>query len=208
MATSAGFTCSICLTYTSSNINAVLRHIGSIHSHEPGFLVRCGISGCSRTYSNYHSFRKHIRRKHYHSLALEENLESNVNDATVSDTERFNDTSTTQEEETESMSGVQEGLVSMKQKSAILFTLKCKEVRQISQLALNDLLGDVSIIVQQTVDSLQSKVTNTLRQKGLPTEELSQIFIDEDLRAPFKCLESSYMQKKAYTSLGLVVSYY
>uniref|UniRef100_A0A1X7T9Z5 Uncharacterized protein n=1 Tax=Amphimedon queenslandica TaxID=400682 RepID=A0A1X7T9Z5_AMPQE len=28
--------------------------------------------------------------------------------------------------------------------------------------------------------------------------------MDEELRAPFRCLESSYMQKKAYTSLGLV----
>ena len=84
----------------------------------------------------------------------------------------------------------------MKQRSAILFTLKCKEVRQILQLALNDLLGDVSMMVQQTVDLLESNVTNTLRQKGLLTDDVSQIFKDEGLRAPFKSLESSYLQKK------------
>ena len=81
----------------------------------------------------------------------------------------------------------------MKQRSAILFTLKHKEVRQITQLALNDLLGNVSMMVQQTVDLLESKVTNTLHQKRLLTDDVSQIFNDEGLRAPFKSLESSYL---------------
>ena len=60
------------------------------YTHELGFHVKCGISGCSRTYSSYHSFRKHIQRRH----AQEENVKNNVNedllvDDTVADTELF-----------------------------------------------------------------------------------------------------------------------
>ena len=52
-------------------MDAVLRHIGSVHSHQAGFEVVCGIQGCPRTYKNYHSFLKHLRRKHLEAVGFE-----------------------------------------------------------------------------------------------------------------------------------------
>jgi hypothetical protein len=48
-------------------------------------------------------------------------------------------------------------------------------------------------------------LSGVLKDKGFDDAGLSQIFMDEDLRNPFKGLQSSYMQKKAYKSIGLVV---
>ena len=62
------YTCSMC---TAANMSVILRHIGTVHSHQAGFRVVCGIRDCPRTYDNYHSFRKHLRRKHIETLALE-----------------------------------------------------------------------------------------------------------------------------------------
>ncbi len=42
----------------------MLRHIGSVHSYEPGFQITCGVEGCARTYSNFRSFQKHLTRQH------------------------------------------------------------------------------------------------------------------------------------------------
>ena len=44
-------------------------------------------------------------------------------------------------------------------RNAVLFTLKSKEVRNISQLAMNDFIDDLSMIVQQTIDVMAFKVS-------------------------------------------------
>ena len=142
-------TCSLCYNFTSSSMNAVLRHIGAVHAHLPGFRVVCGINGCPRTYTNYYSYRKHIRRKHSDfggDLDVPSNLDEFSQDAvTMSDTETGR----------EMLPFDSDSL----KRSAVLFTLKSKEVRNISQLAINDLIEDVSMIVQQTVDTVAFKVS-------------------------------------------------
>ncbi len=45
-------------------MKGVLRHLALIHSHEADFRVICGINGCSRNYSNYHSYKKHMYQRH------------------------------------------------------------------------------------------------------------------------------------------------
>lgn len=193
-AMSSEFTCSMWYNYTSLTMNAVLRHIGAVHAHQPRFFVICGIHGCSRTYINYHSFRKRIRRKH---------IDRELEDDCISVVDLPQDVSSLVEGD---IFGVSEGedCESLK-RSAVL---KSKEVRHISELALNDFIGDVSMIVQQTVDIMALKVSGVLRENGVEVAGLPEIFMDEGLYSTFKDLESSYMQWKAYKSLGFVVSIY
>ena len=42
----------------------VTRHIGVVHSHEPGFSVVCGIDGCVASYDKFSSYKKHLYRKY------------------------------------------------------------------------------------------------------------------------------------------------
>ena len=134
-------------------MNAVLRHIGAIHAHEPGFHVVCGIKGCPRTYTNYYSYRKHLRRKHHSDLDLPSNSMMII-DELPQDSGTLSDANTYE-------TGGEELPFDNKslKRSAVLFTLKSKEVRNISQLAMNDLIDDFSMIVQQTIDVMAFKVS-------------------------------------------------
>ena len=38
--------------------------LGAVHRCDANFHKTCGINGCVRTYQNYSSFRKHLKRAH------------------------------------------------------------------------------------------------------------------------------------------------
>ena len=42
------YACSLCHTFSAKSMSTVLRHIGSVHAHEPNFHTVCGVNGCSR----------------------------------------------------------------------------------------------------------------------------------------------------------------
>ena len=94
-------------------------------------------------------------------------------------------------------------------RNAALFILKNKQVHQISQFALNDLLGDVSMVMRQSIDHLSSNIVSVLERNGIEYQDvdgLTEVLSDEQLRNPFSGLESNYLQRKAFCPLGLVVS--
>lgn len=41
-----------------------IQHVGLVHAHEPNFSITCGVGDCQSTFSRFHSFRKHVYRKH------------------------------------------------------------------------------------------------------------------------------------------------
>lgn len=192
-----GYSCSMCYRFTGVNMSQVLRHIGTVHSHQPGFRVVCGIRGCPRTYNNYWSFRKHLRRKHEDTLAPRP-LHLLQSEQVHSD---------------DSM-GIEpcDQLVPRereKVRAAILFLLKQKELHQTSQVVLNELERDISQLIEQSVDDQASEVVAVLERNGIDykcVEGLEEVLSNEQARNPFHGLDSAYLQQKAYLSLGLVVS--
>ena len=205
------FTCSMCHHFTASSIGAVLRHVGSVHAHEAGFKVTCGIQGCPLTYVNYHSFRRHLRRKHTEWIVPDNILEpqqtERSGDAAFGSLTRPGDSMSDSADATSMDSTANYNLAH----SLPLFILKNKEIRQISQQALDDLLGDTSLIIEQTVDTLASNISACLVRNGIDMQNidgLNEVLLAKDLRNPFKGLESSHFQRKAYIELlGLLVSF-
>ena len=61
--------CFLCNSYAGSTF-ADVRHIGYVHAHEPNFTVVCGIRDCSRSYTNYCSYKRHLYREHRDYLDL------------------------------------------------------------------------------------------------------------------------------------------
>ena len=45
-----------CLVHPAPHLKGVVRHIGLVHSQEPGFRVTCGICGCAPSYNNIVSY--------------------------------------------------------------------------------------------------------------------------------------------------------
>ena len=126
------FSCTICHRFASSTLKRVVRHIGSVHSFEPGFQITCGVNGCARTYTNFRSFQKHLTRQHQaafeknttddstaDSHVLEEEIPLNIDASPI----------VTTEEERSSL-----------KRSAALFLLKTKEVHRVTQTALNGII--------------------------------------------------------------------
>ena len=56
--------CSICDTFLAGTFQLLLSHIRRVHGNDPNFHCVCGISGCTRTFKKYFSWRKHIHRDH------------------------------------------------------------------------------------------------------------------------------------------------
>ena len=62
--------CPLCHFFAARALKGVLRHIGAVHAHEANFQVICGVQGCPRSYSNYHSYKKHMYQKHREVLEV------------------------------------------------------------------------------------------------------------------------------------------
>lgn len=133
------YTCSHCYRFHALKMSSILRHIGRVHSHDPGFDMVCGIDDCPRTFKKYYSFRKHLHRKHPDILRggdKEDNATTkNYNNIfeTVDD-----DHEVEREESTEDK----------RLRSSALFLLKAKEIDRISQNSLESLMHDITAIVQ------------------------------------------------------------
>ena len=159
------FSCAICHRFAAASLDSVLRHVGSVHSFEPGFHITCGVSGCARTYQNYRSFQKHVLRKHKHEL-----------DTPSANSDRLLSTNGDSiDDEIEELSTASEHYTPDLQRSAALFLLKVKEVGKISQVALNTVIEGVTELIQAHCD-------NDIKPfYGLETEYLQHKYFKEKL---------------------------
>ena len=137
------YSCSICKQFSSINTSGGLRHIGVVHSHEANFYLTCSIDGCPR---NYHSFRKLVRRHHPHYL-----LGEPTDGAAVQCKIHVPATPHLQEDEGRSFA---------------LFLLKTKVVLSISQRATDEIMNDVTEMVNQVTYKWQMRFQRYLELMG------------------------------------------
>ena len=62
------FKCLLCSSFTSTTYKGVLRHLGSVHTHDAGFHVVCVCADCPRRCNKFHSYKTHLYRKHREML--------------------------------------------------------------------------------------------------------------------------------------------
>lgn len=91
-----------------------------------------------------------------------------------------------------------------------MFILKTKEVNGVSQTALNELLHDVTSMVQMTVITMKAYACSVLRKNAIDAKvirEVSDVLQKEHLCNLFRGLHSEFLQKQAVKDLfRLVVS--
>ena len=144
------FYCSFCNHFSASSMEAILRHIGAVHSHDPNFHTECGIDGCLRTYRNYYSFRKHLRSKHFDHLR-------SLNPVTSPEDMPELNSDTLFAENTQLLTADQ------RLKSSALFLLKSKEIDHLSQHSLDNIVGEVTSIVLESLSRVERHVSCTLQ---------------------------------------------
>ncbi len=197
--------CPLCHHFAARTLKGVLRHIGAVHAHEAGFHVICGVQGCPRSYSNYHSYKKHMYQKHRDALEVVggssaeefELIQSNASELAFGPSDDAIVTCT------------QQDVVQHDEKrQSALFLLKAKTVNKVSNTALNDLIGDISMLLESRIQSVQQELASTLSSRGVQLDsELVSIFQKPSLTAPFEGLHSEYLRKKFFIEkMGLLVS--
>lgn len=55
--------CPLC-TFEAPNVTIFLRHLRTVHSSDPHFIVTCGLDGCTTTSKSFSSLYSHIYRRH------------------------------------------------------------------------------------------------------------------------------------------------
>ena len=198
--------CSLCAHFSATSVGGVLRHVGAIHAHDPLFQLVCGINGCPRTYKNYYSFRKHLRRRH--AEYLDQDLDTSGQSQVCADEDLLSGIDNCAQLSAEYCPEARGALVNqeLSRRIGAMFLLKTKEVNGVSQTALNEMIEDVSLLVQTTLDTVKAKVEAVLAEKGVDSQGLAKIFEVEWLRNPFRGLHSDFLQQRTYEELfGLVV---
>ena len=155
------YTCTVCYKYATRTLKSVLRHIGAVHSFEPGFSITCGVGGCARSYTNYRSFRKHLLRQHEADMARTPNT-SNASCGNESFSE--NDDGANVSEDVEDEPASRDTSLPNKKRSAALFLLKTKEMCRVTQTALNNIVEGITELFQVHADNF-----TTRPGKGLET---------------------------------------
>ena len=162
-----------------------------------------GIGGCARTYVNFYSFKKHVYRRHRVNLEMADPFtmtsgEPNTHTGgTGSDESLWNadDDPELEQEDNCTVTKLQQ-----KQQMA-LFLVKTKEIRKVSQVALDGIIEDFTLILQETIQRLREEVNSCLIENGLSIttfDGLLGIFDNQSTLNPFSELESKYKQEKFY----------
>ena len=205
------FLCKICNNFASRYYSKVLRHIGLVHSFDPGFTITCGVDGCPKTFTKYNSFRKHILRHHREVLSLKStNQEGSVeiHECSMDDLPSIH--SNVQDTEYDSLSdnATERVKEDAHTNQAALFILKAKECLKVSQLALNTMLDDINTLLNVKLHETEHKVLSLLSRNHVSeeiTKKTRDIFTSEE--SLFSGLHTTYNQNKYFVDhLGLVVS--
>ena len=81
--------CWICHKVALPTLKAVVRHMASVHAHDPLFRVCCGIDGCSWSYTNFYSFKKHLYRKHREAMEVDGTYGNRTEDTDADDSSQL-----------------------------------------------------------------------------------------------------------------------
>ena len=158
------FVCQLCHHYGSFSYASVLSHIGSVHSHEYNFLVCCGVDGCTRTYTNYHAFRRHILNRHRYLLDCSStSMPSQSEDPLAEQVPALDDL----DHNTDTLLSPQ--TVQSERRSSAMFILKLKEKHKLAQTTVDDILADTEGLVGRAIERLKACVVTSLQELRCPT---------------------------------------
>lgn len=214
------FPCPMCRFRTSTHSERV-SHLRLVHSGDAEFDVTCTINGCKNRYQNCGTFVTHVYRRH-RDVILQSKAKKTVpgtptnQDSPVHphlECEPCGSLPVTAELQEESISlmhtvnhilGIDE--LEQKKKSA-LFILYLKEIKCLSETAVQDIISSYKSMLEHSVLRIQAGVNERLHSHGINPDDLNLAEIFSNTSNPFDGLSSVYMQERFYSEhLGCIVS--
>jgi len=161
-----------CLLCASNNLQVLTKvshyvnHLKLFHAHQSNFKVTCGIDGCVRTFTNIGTFKNHVSLLHYGSLPTLSDASGSIDqshfeaDSVVAESDQTVAVASTSSCSTSSVESVplvipnQEAL----KKSSALFLLGLKEKHKLTQVAIQDIVDNVTNLTQQRLSAVKLQV--------------------------------------------------
>lgn len=193
--------CSKC-SKRAFTLRKLITHVGLVHAHEPHFSITCGINDCQAAFSKYHSFRRHVYRKHKPSVlnsleVVEDGFENHAHKE-VEDphTHSSDETHTVQQPTPPSMDSLLDNLGD----HLFSFILKCTEKNNLPHSVQQDIVDDLSFLLCFFKENYDSFIRYHLDKHGFRLSdcpELEQVLSTSDffqkacdsIRSPFMIKE-------------------
>ena len=207
--------CSFC-SLSLTGIPSWFSHIRLVHSHEPGFFMRCSINGCALTYRNFSSLNTHVYRHHreaiigrIHQQTITSGIECLADD-NAPEREIFEHDDSTDDDqlvrtEIRQLLGIDSD--EHKQRCA-LFLLEMKEKFGISQKAIDRVVSGSEMLLANSARRIEAGVSHVLSSNDVDVAQIPALreYFD-NLQSPFVGISSSYLQLKYFKdNFGLIVS--
>lgn len=183
--------CTKCLRRTFT-LTKLIQHIGLVHAHEANFSITCGLNDCQSSFTKYHSFRRHVYRKHRQSFTpCTENFNVIEQPEEVSFEEGSSEEGTASESVQKSPPSMDQLLTGLKD-NLISFALKCREKNRLAISVQQDVTDDVHFLLCFFKENYDAFILYHLEKKGFSVaecEELSQV------------MSSTHVVDKAYEAV-------
>ncbi|KAL2095583.1 hypothetical protein ACEWY4_007731 [Coilia grayii] len=169
--------CTKCLRRTFT-LTKLIKHIGLVHAHEPNFNITCGLKNCQSSFSKYHSFRRHIYRKHTKSLfpSTEDKDHDNDNDAEQTEGDPTSESLETPPSMDQLLTGLKDNL--------FRFALKCREKNRLAISVQQDVVDDVQFLLCFFKENYDAFISYHLEKNGFNVaqcEELREVMSSTDI---------------------------
>ena len=190
--------CQLC-DFVAPTLTYLLKHIRQVHAHQPGFKITCGLSGCQRTFKSFAVYRNHVYGFHGELESISIQTTSPILEDEQMDVP-------------ESVSSDNNIDDSCHKRTAATWILKVQEQHKLPQSTMEEILKDVTGLVQDLLIDLHQKVNSTLQSAGVDPKQISglaDLFHPEsEFARPFSNLETQHMQLKFYKqNFDLIVSH-
>ena len=183
--------CSICGEFNADTWERLVNHIGRCHGNEPNFHIVCGLDGCTTSFKNFFSWRKHLTRQHAEqpreptdeatdlegnedALNQEQNGHINRDEQNVLNTEVEDNT-----------------------RSAALYILKIQEECSLARSTVEKIIANTTDIVWQAISTVEMQVENCLRGSNIDDQTIPRvkaIFENNVASNPFQNLQTTAQQ--------------
>ena len=201
-----GLTCHMCLSIFT-NLSLLLNHWLRVHGQDPNLNISCGVGGCGRTYRNFFGYRSHLQRNHNQlwknaseitelgdwlkDVDHEEGTSDNCDGAATSgDSFVAND----DEEDRDGEGGndshgdadIEDGAAQLICSRAA-YLLRIKETHNLTQTALNDIVANTKMLIQDAVKTTCETMVNKLIETTAEnySEQISwEVFTVQIQRSP------------------------
>ena len=222
MAESSTKTCPLC-NILSPTLKLYISHLRLVHHSDPGFNITCGIDNCTKKFRTFPAFNSHVYRCHRPAIGLKAKLTDQEVDSTSLSSNAVGDslqhTPSMMSNLIEEQNGVTDSTMHVAQpfqrpsadvkREQATFLLMLREDKQVSQVAITEIVQKCRSLCEQTFTSTASEIKRVLSNADINVDDVPELSNILDNNAPdfFHGIDTSYLlEEYARKHMNYVVS--